>query len=218
MKYDDAKIEDAVLALLALYSFDSGRSWKGFDFGVMDRLSEQGYISEPKGEAKSVHVTEDGLKRGLEIAKPLFGNNLENEINRPKNLNQQCRKCQSAIWPLFTAQRSNYAINPTPEQALRSNRAVLPARVIAALGLQSGLAVSFSLGGDRMNLTFEVERETGGRWIAEVPELPGVLAYGCSASEAMARAEVLALRVVAERIEHGEALPMPLQVVLPTAA
>ena len=69
-----------------------------------------------------------------------------------------------------------------------------------------------------MHLTFEVDREVDGRWIAEVPELPGVLAYGASASEAMARAEVLALRVVAERIEHGEALPMPLHIVLPTAA
>ena len=79
MKYDDAKIEDAVLALLAMYSFDGGRSWKGFDFGVMDRLSEKGYISEPKGKAKSVYVTEDGLKRGFEIAKQLFGNNLGND-------------------------------------------------------------------------------------------------------------------------------------------
>ena len=69
-----------------------------------------------------------------------------------------------------------------------------------------------------MHLSFEVEREVDGRWIAEVPELPGVLAYGASASEAMARAEVLALRVVADRIEHGEALPMPLNIVLPTAA
>ena len=39
MEYDDAKIEDAVLALLALYSFDGGRSWKGFDFEVMNRLN-----------------------------------------------------------------------------------------------------------------------------------------------------------------------------------
>jgi len=69
-----------------------------------------------------------------------------------------------------------------------------------------------------MNLTFEVEREEDGRWIAEVPELLGVLAYGNSASEAMARAEVLALRVLAERIENGEALPMPLHVQLPSAA
>lgn len=69
-----------------------------------------------------------------------------------------------------------------------------------------------------MNLTIEVELETDGRWIAEVPELPGVLAYGSSQAEAMARAEVLALRVLAERIEHGEAVPMPLRITLPTAA
>ncbi len=73
MEYDDDKIEDAVLALLALYSFDGGRSWKGFDFDVMDRLSEKGYISEPKGKAKSVQVTDEGLKRGLDTAAKLFG-------------------------------------------------------------------------------------------------------------------------------------------------
>ena len=74
MEYDDAKIEDAVLALLALYSFDGGRSWKGFDFEVMSRLNEQGYISDPIGKAKSVHLTEEGLKRGFEVAMQLFGN------------------------------------------------------------------------------------------------------------------------------------------------
>ena len=74
MEYDDAKIEDAVLALLALYSFDGGRSWKGFDFDVMNRLNEQGYISDPIGKAKSVHLTEEGLKRGLEVAMQIFGN------------------------------------------------------------------------------------------------------------------------------------------------
>ena len=45
---------------------------------------------------------------------------------------------------------------------------------------------------------------------AEVPELPGVLAYGATADEAMARAEVLALRVLAERLEHNEAGPQPI--------
>jgi len=69
-----------------------------------------------------------------------------------------------------------------------------------------------------MNLTLEVEREEDGRWLAEVPELPGVLAYGSSAAEAMARAEVLALRVLAERIEQGEAEAFSIQVVLPAAA
>jgi predicted RNase H-like HicB family nuclease len=56
-----------------------------------------------------------------------------------------------------------------------------------------------------MNITFETEQESDGRWIAEVPELPGVMAYGASQREAMGKAEALALRVLAERIEHGEA-------------
>ena len=53
----------------------------------------------------------------------------------------------------------------------------------------------------------EVERETDRRWIAEVPELPGVLAYGTSREEAVTRAQALSLRVLAERLEHGEDLP-----------
>ena len=60
-----------------------------------------------------------------------------------------------------------------------------------------------------MALTFliEVERETDGRWLAEVLELPGVLVYGGSPEEARARVQALALRVVADRLEHGEAGP-----------
>ena len=58
-----------------------------------------------------------------------------------------------------------------------------------------------------MVLTVELEQEADGRWIAEVVELPGVLAYGPSAQEAIARAKALALRVVADRLEHGEAGP-----------
>ena len=60
-----------------------------------------------------------------------------------------------------------------------------------------------------MNFTLECEQEADGRWIAEVPELPGVHAYGTSSSAAMAKAEVLALRVIAERIESGELSPSP---------
>ena len=55
-----------------------------------------------------------------------------------------------------------------------------------------------------MNFTLECEREDDGRWLAEVPELPGVLAYGASANEAMAKAEVLGLRVLADKLKHGE--------------
>jgi predicted RNase H-like HicB family nuclease len=58
-----------------------------------------------------------------------------------------------------------------------------------------------------MHLTLEVDREEDGRWIAEVPDLAGVLAYGQTRDEAIARAEALALRVLADRLEHGEAGP-----------
>jgi predicted RNase H-like HicB family nuclease len=61
--------------------------------------------------------------------------------------------------------------------------------------------------GSRVRFKVELEREDDGRWIGEVPELPGVLAYGASASEARARVQALALRVVADRLEHGEAGP-----------
>jgi predicted RNase H-like HicB family nuclease len=50
----------------------------------------------------------------------------------------------------------------------------------------------------------ELEEESDGRWLAEVVELPGVLAYGATRDEALARAEALALRVIADRLEHGE--------------
>jgi predicted RNase H-like HicB family nuclease len=53
----------------------------------------------------------------------------------------------------------------------------------------------------------EVEREDDGRWIAEVAELPGVLAYGDSVERAQAKAEALALRVLADRLDNGEATP-----------
>jgi predicted RNase H-like HicB family nuclease len=53
----------------------------------------------------------------------------------------------------------------------------------------------------------EIEQEGDGRWLAEVVALPGVMAYGASRAEALAKVEVLALRVLADRLEHGEAIP-----------
>ncbi len=63
-----------------------------------------------------------------------------------------------------------------------------------------------------MNFKVELEQEEDGRWIAEVPELPGVLAYGASQDEARAKAQALALRVLADRLEHGEASPQLLSI------
>lgn len=56
-------------------------------------------------------------------------------------------------------------------------------------------------------LTIEIEREADGRWISEVPDLPGVMVYGQTRQEAIARAQTLALRVIADRLEHGEEIP-----------
>ena len=60
-----------------------------------------------------------------------------------------------------------------------------------------------------MLITFkvEVEQEDDGRWLAEVVELPGVLAYGATEQTALSKVQALALRVIAERLEHGEAGP-----------
>jgi predicted RNase H-like HicB family nuclease len=58
-----------------------------------------------------------------------------------------------------------------------------------------------------MVFSVELEREEDGRWAAEVPNLPGVLAYGQTPAEAKARVQALALRVVADRLEHGETDP-----------
>lgn len=57
------------------------------------------------------------------------------------------------------------------------------------------------------DFTVEIDREEDGRWIGEVVDLPGVLAYGRSRDEAVAKAKALAFRVLADRLEHGETIP-----------
>lgn len=72
MTYDESQIEDTVLALLTVFSFDDGRAWKGFDFDIMDRLHAQGCIGNPASKAKSVWLTPQGLERGRKVAERLF--------------------------------------------------------------------------------------------------------------------------------------------------
>ena len=68
-----------------------------------------------------------------------------------------------------------------------------------------------------MKLTIESEKEADGRWLAEVLELPGVMVYGQTKQEALAKAQALALRVLAERLEHGEMLAEPLNILFAAA-
>jgi predicted RNase H-like HicB family nuclease len=56
-------------------------------------------------------------------------------------------------------------------------------------------------------MRIEIEREADGRWIVEIPDLPGVMAYGRTRKEALAKAKALALRVLADRLDHGEPIP-----------
>ncbi|MGH8111371.1 MAG: DUF6429 family protein [Rhodanobacteraceae bacterium] len=73
MEYDESRIDEAVLALLAVFSFEGNRAWKGFEFEVMDRLHAQGFIENPKNRNKSVWMTPEGLERGRQYAERLFG-------------------------------------------------------------------------------------------------------------------------------------------------
>ena len=73
MSLDYAKIDDAVLALLYLGLHDGARTWKGFDWDVMGRLHDRGYISDPRSKAKSVVFTEEGLERSRQLLETLFG-------------------------------------------------------------------------------------------------------------------------------------------------
>ncbi len=67
------KIENAVLALLGACQFEDGRTWKRYDFAVMEALCAQGYISDPRGKAESVLLTPEGQDRARQLARELFG-------------------------------------------------------------------------------------------------------------------------------------------------
>ena len=72
------------------------------------------------------------------------------------------------------------------------------------LGSTGSLAGGYLLAVD---MRIEIEQEEDGRWLTEIPDLPGVMVYGSTREEAVARVKALALRVLADRLEHGETIP-----------
>ena len=72
MEIDNDKIDEAVLALLHLTLHDGYRAWKSFDWDAMNRLHEKGYIFNPVAKAKSVGLTEDGLREAERLFVKLF--------------------------------------------------------------------------------------------------------------------------------------------------
>ena len=73
MEIDEDKVDDAVLALLRLTLHDGRRAWKGFDWNTLDRLHRKGLIGNPAGKAKSVVLTNEGLRRSEALVAGLFG-------------------------------------------------------------------------------------------------------------------------------------------------
>ena len=72
MEIDEDKVDDAVLALLRLTLHDGQRAWKGFDWEALGRLHRKGMISDPVGRAKSVVLTDEGLRQSEELLATLF--------------------------------------------------------------------------------------------------------------------------------------------------
>jgi len=75
MNYDREKVDDYTLALMHLVLWGDGagiRAWKGLDWDTLDRLHEKGFISDPKGKARSVVMTEEGVKRAEELFRKIF--------------------------------------------------------------------------------------------------------------------------------------------------
>ena len=72
MAIDLDKIDDTVLGLLWLTLHDDNRAWKGFDWGALNRLHQKGLIADPVNKAKSVVLSEEGLRRAEELFKALF--------------------------------------------------------------------------------------------------------------------------------------------------
>jgi hypothetical protein len=73
VQYDEAKIEEAVLALLGVFEFEKGRVWKCFGFDVVDALRAKGYITEPRGRQESTHLKQEGMVASKLLAERLFG-------------------------------------------------------------------------------------------------------------------------------------------------
>ncbi|MFC0339930.1 DUF6429 family protein [Paracoccus niistensis] len=72
MEIDRDKIDEAVLALMWLTLHDERRAWKGFDWGALERLHARGLIADPVNKAKSVILTDEGLRQSEELFRALF--------------------------------------------------------------------------------------------------------------------------------------------------
>ncbi|MEP6723040.1 MAG: DUF6429 family protein [Variovorax sp.] len=73
MEYDEAKIEEVLLALFGVFEFENGRVWKRYDFATMDTLHAKGLVTEPHGRQESIYLTDAGMCLAKELAAKYFG-------------------------------------------------------------------------------------------------------------------------------------------------
>jgi len=83
MEYDEAKIEEVLLALLGAFEFENGRVWKRYDFAAMEALHAKGLITQPHGRQESVHLTDEGMRLAKELATKYFGQERGGTERRP---------------------------------------------------------------------------------------------------------------------------------------
>jgi predicted RNase H-like HicB family nuclease len=97
---------------------------------------------------------------------------------------------------------TSWLMSGLPNVAFQARRPMIAPAAVGCkrlLGNWSGWYIAL------VTFTIELEQEADGRWLAEVPAIPGVMCYGADRDEAVARVQALALRVIAERLEHREA-------------
>lgn len=117
MALDTDRIDDTVLALLYLTLHDQDRAWKGFDFDTLGRLHQKGMIDNPVGQAKSVALTADGLRRSKELFEAMFTQRLTEQFLQPAsgqpsrhpNIKVGLADLGNQLWPIL--RRVSYAMS-----------------------------------------------------------------------------------------------------------
>jgi hypothetical protein len=106
MELDTKRIDDATLALLYLGLHDGTRAWKGFDWRAMDRLHQEGDITDPRGRAKSVVFSVEGLERAERLLAELFGAWVQKRVTAPSGWSRRPNgRCPQFRGPRCGAQR-----------------------------------------------------------------------------------------------------------------
>ena len=154
---------------------------------------------EPLPPRSIAHRCEHGYNASLRS--PIFGSASSEMLGTAGKACEADRRAQLATAPDADPRRKS----PQVRYTFQCGSAPVSGRSVGRRKITPGVEVVFFT--NMSDFTVEIELEDDGRWIGEVVDLPGVLAYGSSREEAVARAKALAFRVLADRIEHGEDIP-----------